>query len=195
MLLAQRRRGRRQRALNLLEQVGMIQRARHRIFELSGGEQQRVAIAVALANSPTLLLADEPTGNVDSVGTRQVFETLRNVNRNSRVTVVIVTHDRSVAESVDRVVAIRDGRTSSEFIRHYAEDGDLRQEDEQSIQSTGNASSHQEYVVIDRVGRLQVPQDYLQALSISGRDHVRLALGDDVIFVRRAAKPKNSSDH
>jgi len=195
MLLAQRQRGRRRRALNLLEQVGMVQRARHRIFQLSGGEQQRVAIAVALANSPSLLLADEPTGNVDSASAYQVFETLRNVNRSTRVTVVIVTHDRSVAQSVDRVVAIRDGRTSSEFIRRSLKDRDLQQEGQQSVLSMDSASSHQEYVVIDRVGRLQIPRDYLQSLSISGRDHVRLDLGDDVIYVRRAAKLEKDTEH
>jgi ABC-type lipoprotein export system ATPase subunit len=112
MLLARRRRGRRQRALELLRQVGVDHRAGNRLTELSGGEQQRVAIAVALANEPPLLLADEPTGNVDSQTARHLLATFREVNRELGVTVVIVTHDRAVAQSVGRVVAIRDGRTS-----------------------------------------------------------------------------------
>ena len=117
MLLARRRGRRRQRALELLRQVGVDHRAGNRLMELSGGEQQRVAIAVALANEPPLLLADEPTGNVDSQTARHLLATFREVNRDLGVTVVVVTHDRAVAQAVSRVVAIRDGRTSSEFIR------------------------------------------------------------------------------
>ena len=189
MLLARRRRGRRQRALELLRQVGVDHRAGNRLTELSGGEQQRVAIAVALANEPPLLLADEPTGNVDSQTARHLLATFREVNRDLGVTVVVVTHDRAVAQSVSRVVAIRDGRTSSEFIRqrHAAgEDGGEPQVARPALHME-EADSHREYVVVDRVGRLQIPRDHLQALSISGRDRVRVDLEDDNIVIRRAA--------
>lgn len=193
MLLARRRRGRRARALDLLRQVGVDHRAHNRLTELSGGEQQRVAIAVALANQPPLLLADEPTGNVDSQTAHHLLRTFRHVNRDLGVTVVIVTHDRAVAQSVGRVVAIRDGRTSSEFIRRGGTDG------AEGPAGTGagaqaarpalhmeDADSHREYVVIDRVGRLQIPRDHLDALSIAGRDRVRVDLEDDGIVIRRA---------
>ena len=188
MLLARRRGRRRQRALELLRQVGVDHRAGNRLMELSGGEQQRVAIAVALANEPPLLLADEPTGNVDSQTARHLLATFREVNRDLGVTVVIVTHDRAVAQSVSRVVAIRDGRTSSEFIRQRGaagEDGGDPQVARPALHME-EADSHREYVVVDRVGRLQIPRDHLQALSISGRDRVRVDLEDDNIVIRRA---------
>ncbi|MCY4374294.1 MAG: ABC transporter ATP-binding protein [Spirochaetaceae bacterium] len=189
MLLARRPGGRRrQRALELLRQVGVDHRAGNRLMELSGGEQQRVAIAVALANEPPLLLADEPTGNVDSQTARHLLATFREVNRDLGVTVVIVTHDRAVAQSVSRVVAIRDGRTSSEFIRQGAEAGAAGSDPrvERPALHMEEADSHREYVVVDRVGRLQIPRDHLQALSISGRDRVRVDLEDDEIVIRRA---------
>ena len=187
MLLARRRRGRRERALELLRQVGVDHRAGNRLTELSGGEQQRVAIAVALANEPPLLLADEPTGNVDSQTARHLLDTFREVNRDLGVTVVIVTHDRAVAQSVRRVVAIRDGRTSSEFIRQpdaVGAGGDAHVV--RPALHMEEADSHREYVVIDRVGRLQIPSDHLRALSISGHDRVRVDLADDEIVIRRA---------
>ena len=187
MLLARRRRGRRQRALELLRQVGVDHRAGNRLTELSGGEQQRVAIAVALANEPPLLLADEPTGNVDSQTARHLLATFREVNRDLGVTVVVVTHDRAVAQSVSRVVAIRDGRTSSEFIRQPdAAGGGADPDVLRPALHMEEADSHREYVVVDRVGRLQIPRDHLQALSISGRDRVRVDLEDDGIVIRRA---------
>ena len=186
MLLARRRRGRRQRALELLRQVGVDHRAGNRLTELSGGEQQRVAIAVALANEPPLLLADEPTGNVDSQTARHLLATFREVNRELGVTVVIVTHDRAVAQSVGRVVAIRDGRTSSEFIRQPDVAGGADPDVVRPALHMEEADSHREYVVIDRVGRLQIPRDHLQALSISGRDRVRVDLAEDEIVIRRA---------
>ncbi|MDD9988772.1 MAG: ABC transporter ATP-binding protein [Spirochaetaceae bacterium] len=184
MLLARRRGRRRQRALELLRQVGVDHRAGNRLMELSGGEQQRVAIAVALANEPPLLLADEPTGNVDSQTARHLLATFREVNRDLGVTVVIVTHDRAVAQAVSRVVAIRDGRTSSEFIRQRDAAGDPQVA--RPALHMEEADSHREYVVVDRVGRLQIPRDHLQALSISGRDRVRVDLEDDNIVIRRA---------
>lgn len=186
LLLARRRRGNRQRALELLDQVNVVHRASNRLTELSGGEQQRVAMAVALANNPPLLLADEPTGNIDSMTAHRLLGTFREINRNLGVTVVIVTHDRAVAQSVERVVEIRDGRTSSEFIRNPEHEGAEQQGINRTALHMEEADSHREYVVIDRVGRLQVPLDHLRALSISGHDRVRVELEDDGIMIRRA---------
>jgi len=98
------------RVMELLERVGLAERARHRPHELSGGEQQRVAIARALANRPRLLLADEPTGQLDSETGRSVMTMLREVVRAEGITAVIATHDPLMLDVADRVVELRDGR-------------------------------------------------------------------------------------
>jgi ABC-type lipoprotein export system ATPase subunit len=154
----------------LLHLIRLEDRAGRRPEELSGGEQQRVAIAIALANRPKVLLADEPTGELDSETAAEVFATFRAVNRKLGVTVVVLTHDPLVSEQVDRTVAIRDGRTSTETLRR-------RQVDE--------AGEHrvvaEEFAVLDRVGRLQLPPEYVDALELERR--VRLALEPDHIGV------------
>ena len=101
-------------ARELLEAVGLGHRLQHRPLEMSGGEQQRVAIAIALANRPKVLLADEPTGALDTRSSRQILEVFHHVSSEYGVTVVIVTHDRSMSYAVDRFVQIRDGKTSTE---------------------------------------------------------------------------------
>lgn len=151
---------RRQRAQHLLEQVGLGHRLTHRPDRLSGGEQQRVAIAVAMANRPRLLLADEPTGEVDSEAAEQIYKTLRDFNREAGVTIIIVTHDMTVSTRVDRVVGMRDGRTSIEILRRRDEGGQTLSEDE--------------YVILDRAGRLQLPQAYIDKLGMEERARVRL---------------------
>lgn len=144
-----------------------VQHCRDRLpATLSGGEQQRVAIAVAVANAPRVLLADEPTGELDEATSAEVLETLRAVNRELGVTVLIVTHDPAVSEHVRRTVQIRDGRTSTEVLRR-------RETDEHGEER----HIAEEFAVLDRVGRMQLPQDFVKALEL--RDRVRLTLEED----------------
>lgn len=123
---------RRRSSDELLELVGLAERANHRVGQLSGGEQQRAAIAVALANTPALLLADEPTAELDSVSARRVLESFRAVNREFGVTIVMVTHDLAAARHADRRIRVRDGRILAEGV-HVAPlgaDGRVRLPDE-----------------------------------------------------------------
>lgn len=170
--LSRRDRARRVEALLELLEVGHV--AGRRPGEMSGGEQQRTAIAVAVANSPRVLLADEPTGELDEATSVEVLEALRGVNRETGVTTLIVTHDPTVSEHVARTVQIRDGRTSTETLRRTETDehGQARHVSE-------------EFAVLDRVGRLQLPQDFVHALDL--RDRVRLALEPDHVGVWPAA--------
>ncbi len=163
------RRERPGRVEEVLELVGVADLADRRPGQLSGGQQQRVAIAVALANRPEVLLADEPTGELDTHSSEQVFGALQTANRELGVTVVVVTHDASVSEHVQRTVGIRDGRTSSEVLRHTQES------------EHGHEVVAQEYAVLDRVGRLQLPHDFTSALAMDRR--VRLELEHDHIGV------------
>lgn len=151
-------------AKQLLEWVGLGHRLNNKLQELSGGEQQRVAIAISLANRPRLLLADEPTGSVDTKTADMILSIFQRLNKELGVTIVIVTHDMSMAGKVGRVVAIRDGMTSSEFI---ARNPSSSAAEGTSTGLTGEA--HEEYVVLDRAGRLQVPKAYLTALNIDGK--------------------------
>jgi ABC-type lipoprotein export system ATPase subunit len=162
--------GRRDRAERLLTLVGLEDRLRNRPDQLSGGEQQRVAIAVALANEPAVLLADEPTGELDSATSAEIFEVLRRINTELGTTVVIVTHDALVSEHVARTVAIRDGRTSSVVLRRTerAHDGEHRVISE-------------EFAVLDRAGRLQLPRGHIDAIGLV--DRVRLVLADDHVEI------------
>ncbi len=164
------RRERERRAADLLNRVGLAERAEHRPERLSGGEQQRAAIAVALANEPAVLFADEPTGELDTATAGEVLDVLRTINREIGVTIVVVTHDPLVSQHVSRTIAIRDGRTSTETLhrRAISEVGD------------GRVTS-EEYAVLDRVGRLQLPRAYVEALGLERR--VRLALEADHIGI------------
>ena len=155
----------------LLDTLGIGACADRRPGQLSGGQQQRVAIARALVKRPQVLLADEPTGELDTATSAEVFEALRTVNREFGVTVVIVTHDPEVSGRVERTVAIRDGRTSSEVLRRTA--------------AHENGEEHviaEEYAVMDRAGRVQIPADYREALALTRR--VRLMLEADRIEIR-----------
>ncbi len=110
------RRELRRRAAELLDRVGLSHRARHRPSELSGGEMQRAAIARALVNRPRILLADEPTGNLDSDNGRHIMRLLRDLNRADGLTIVMVTHNLDLVAETDRVVRLRDGRIETEPI-------------------------------------------------------------------------------
>ena len=158
------------RTNELLETLGIGHLAHRRPAQLSGGEQQRVAIAVAMANNPALLLADEPTGELDTETADGIFQAFRTVNEELGATIVIVTHDPMVAGEVRRTVAIRDGRTSTEILRHTLTGDD-------GAQST----SHTEYAMLDRSGRIQLPREFLDALGIEHR--VALNLTSDHITV------------
>ncbi len=167
--LQRRRRG--ARIAELLDLVGVAQHAERLPVELSGGQQQRVAMAVALANAPAVLLADEPTGELDDASTADVLEAMRAVNRELGVTTLIVTHDASVSQHVRRTVQIRDGRTATETLRRTTIDG-------------GEVHA-EEFAVLDKVGRLQLPQDYVDALGL--RERVRLTLQPEHVEVRPGA--------
>jgi len=165
-----RRRERARRVEELLELLGLAGCANRRPAELSGGEQQRVAIAVATANRPEVLFADEPTGELDTATSDEVFAVLRRANAELGVTVVVVTHDPLVSEHVDRTIGIRDGRTSSEVLRRTEVDEHGREE-----------LIAEEYAVLDRAGRLQLPREFVTTLELERR--VRLALETDHIGV------------
>jgi ABC-type lipoprotein export system ATPase subunit len=154
----------------LLDAIGMRDHAKRRPEQLSGGEQQRIAVAIALANRPKVLLADEPTGELDSETAAEVFATFRAVNRALGVTIVVLTHDPLVSEQVDRTIAIRDGRMSTETLRR----SEIGTEGEHRVVA-------QEFAVLDRAGRLQLPSEYVDALELERR--VRLALEIDHIGV------------
>ncbi|AZN40564.1 ABC transporter ATP-binding protein [Paenibacillus albus] len=159
-------------AKQLLEWVGLKERMHNKLHQLSGGEQQRVAIAISLANRPKLLLADEPTGSVDTATSDLIMNIFRRLNQELGITVVIVTHDLSLASKVDRVVAIRDGLTSTEFVKRNPNLDNVQQNGDGAGQGEGEGgihAIHEEYVVVDRVGRLQIPKAYLTALQITDR--------------------------
>lgn len=160
----------RQRAAELLDQLGLADVAAKRPAELSGGQRQRLAVAVGLANRPQVLLCDEPTGELDSLGSAEVYDALRSANERDGTTVVVVTHDPAVAAQVRRTVALRDGRTATETLHHDRTDG-------------GHAAHRtvQEYAVLDSAGRLQLPQAFVDELGLHRR--IRVELVDDHIEI------------
>jgi len=176
------------RAKELLEMVGLGHRFKSRLDSLSGGEQQRVAIAISLANNPRLLLADEPTGSVDVKTADVILDVLRNLNKELGVTIVIVTHDTQLTRKMDRVVAIRDGKTSSEILRRSQYNyTDLITEGEEHEEE----DTHVELAVLDNARRIQVPEDYLEAIGISDTNKVRMELDDGKITI---VNPNNKSE-
>jgi len=166
------------RADGLLDLVG-VDAARRNLpaGRLSGGEQQRAAVAVALANRPPVLLADEPTGELDTTSAGELFDALRRVNRELGTTIVLVTHDPLVSAHVSRTIAIRDGRTSTETLRRT--DGTLDHAGE-------------EFVVLDSAGRMQLPRAHIEALGLAHR--VRLRLEDDHLGVWPDGTPRERAE-
>ena len=181
---------RKKHAEHLLEQVGLFERRNHRLSELSGGEQQRVAISVALANSPKLLLADEPTGEVDEATALVIYNIFRRLNQELKLTTLIVSHDTNLARHVDRVIAIRDGKISSEIVR---QSWAARSTDDplMPVEAEHVEKAFQELAVLDSAGRLQIPKDYLEKFEINGR--AQLELTEDGILVRAA--PQSAPVH
>ena len=181
------------RASELLGLVGLGERLRHTPSRMSGGEQQRVAIAIALANEPKIILADEPTGSVDSATRDQIIGVLDAVRAELGVTVIIVTHDREIAKRVDRYVEIRDGKTSREAVRRS--DAMLvsapiaNGADETSID---DESTHELYTLLDSAGRLQIPRELLTSRGI--RDRVKLTEEGDRIVIMPPSRSSTTKD-
>lgn len=171
----------------LLEAVGLWDHRQHKLAQLSGGQQQRVAIAVALANKPTLLLGDEPTGELDSTTAQEILALLREMNGRYNLTTLIVTHDPQIARAVDRVVTIRDGRTSSETVRRVADTSvnsvqAVEAALAENIEATVPAPVYEEYVVVDNAGRLQIPPDLREVAGIG--DRVTLEVTEEGVLIR-----------
>ena len=165
---------RKQHSLYLLELVGLSHRLSHTPQKLSGGEQQRVAIAVALANQPKLLLADEPTGELDRKTANSVLELLNKLNSELKTTLVIVTHDPEIMHQVPRVVTIRDGKASSEIIN-------LNLTEKSFAPSPDKEATYANYTLLDRAGRMQIPREYVQQFKINQR--VKLSVVDDHLVI------------
>ena len=175
------RKNKKEWALELLDLVGMSHRKNNRLQQLSGGEQQRIAIAIALANEPKLLLADEPTGSVDRKTADYIYDLFVRLNQEKGQTIVIVTHDTTLAKKVKRVVAIRDGKISSERILKE-EYSDLSQASTVNWQEIGE--TQEEYAIVDRAGRVQIPRDLLDKLELTG-NKVKLSMQEEKIQLER----------
>lgn len=174
------------KALELLEMVGMSHKKHSRMNMLSGGEQQRIAIAIALANSPKLLLADEPTGSVDSATANYIFDVFTELNQNGQ-TILIVTHDVALSKKVKRVVAIRDGKISSERVLKEAYADRLKE----SAIDWRQEDTQEEYAIMDKAGRVQIPAELLESLGLKD-NKVRVALENGNIVISNPQAESNS---
>jgi putative ABC transport system ATP-binding protein len=174
----------RQYASELLGEVCLGDRMDHRLEELSGGEQQRVAVAIALANQPRLLLADEPTGELDTATAKTIYDLFRDLNLTMGLTIVIVSHDPGIAQYVDRVVAVRDGKLASESVRLPPGKGDF-QDDRTHV--------FEELAILDSAGRLSIPRDHLDHFHIHRR--VRLEIVEEGILIKPPATSHLEIEH
>lgn len=172
-------RKKKEKALQLLEMVGMSAKKHSRMNMLSGGEQQRIAIAIALANSPKLLLADEPTGSVDAATANYIFDVFSELNRNGQ-TILIVTHDVALSKKVKRVVAIRDGKISSERVLKEAYADRLQ---ESNIDWRAE-ETQEEYAIVDKVGRVQIPAELLSELELDD-NKVSISIQDGKVVISK----------
>jgi len=174
ILLGWHQKDRQKRVEELLEAVGLKERMNSKPVQLSGGEQQRIAIAIGVAHNPPLLLADEPTGELDTQNATEILDLLRSLNNTYRITVVIVTHDINIMNKVDRVITIRDGRASLEAVRAAPT---FRKP------SPGD-QPFEEFVLLDQVGRLQLPKEYVDKLKLKNR--IRVTLNGDNLTIMPA---------
>ena len=166
-----------EKALELLDRVGLSSKKNSRMNMMSGGEQQRGAIAIALANLPKILLADEPTGSVDTKTADMIFDIFTELNREGQ-TILIVTHDVALSKKVKRVVAIRDGKISSERILKEKYADRLKE----ITVDWRNEETQEEYVIVDKVGRLQIPREILDHLSLKD-NKVKLEFQDGKVVI------------
>lgn len=169
----------RERALELLERVGLSSKKNSRMNMLSGGEQQRIAIAIALSNSPKLLLADEPTGSVDTKTANYIFDIFSELNAEGQ-TILVVTHDIQLSKKVKRVVAIRDGKISSERV--------LKEGYQNRVRESGidwfSEESQDEYAVLDRAHRVQLPKELLAEIGVS-ENKVKISSREGEIIISK----------
>lgn len=178
-------RKKKEQAQKLLEMVGMAHKKYNRLGELSGGEQQRIAIAIALANNPKILLADEPTGSVDKKTADYIHDVFRELNNTLKTTIVIVTHDMGLAKKVNRVVSIQDGKISSEM--HAKTDYQKRMANLSTFDEV-----HDEFTILDRAGRLQIPRDLLEKMGVHD-NRVRLEYVNDTIVITSAKESEKEA--
>lgn len=172
-------RAKKEKALELLDRVGLSSKRHSKMNMMSGGEQQRIAIAIALANSPKLLLADEPTGSVDTKTANYIFDIFTELNKAGQ-TILIVTHDVQLSKKVKRVVAIRDGKISSERV--------LKEGYEDRVRESGidwmSEDTQDEYAVLDRAHRVQIPQELIEQLGLTD-NKVKITSKDKEIIISK----------
>jgi putative ABC transport system ATP-binding protein len=182
----------RARSRELLNAVGLWDHRHHRLIQLSGGQQQRVAIAVALANQPDLLLADEPTGELDSATAQQILDVLHKMNEQYGLTTIIVTHDPNIARAVNRVITIRDGRISSETVRRVDAVAAALTAGIAPGSAPRLAHVFDEYLVVDEGGHLQLPPDLIEQTGIG--DRVTVEVKDGGVLIRPVAGRLSSAE-
>lgn len=171
-----------ERADMLLDMVGLTAKKNNKMQGMSGGEQQRIAIAIALANSPKVLLADEPTGSVDTKTSNYIFDIFRRLNSELGITIVIVTHDVSLSKKVQRVAAIRDGKISSERI--LKEDYADRVKNADKSVDWHEDETQDEFAILDRAGRLQLPPEMLTQMKLAD-NKVKVVMQDGKIILEK----------
>lgn len=173
-------REKKERTLMLLDMVGLPTKKNSLLSSLSGGEQQRIAIAIALANRPKILLADEPTGSVDTKTSGYILDIFRNLNKEWGQTIIIVTHDVALSKKVQRVAAIRDGKISSERI--LKENFNERIKEIEGAVNWREEETQEEYAILDRSGRLQLPSDMLDKLNLKSNKVEVEYINDNIVI-------------